>query len=236
MPVDFLNVKPYEINYDDLFSEINFNRILSDKFLQEMYLKQWKKVLIEHDNIVVNQIKNPKEILKLIKAVKDESETFQLPIIFQNNKILLHFRVAYIQKLLSGQEVISENVDLNNFTSEDSTICWTPVEGDVSIYSGYDEPIIMVPLAIGKKTCIVIDGNHRLTYKVRNNINRVNVISICEKSLIEYNMLVSSFDKLFYIMLNELNYMANITASEDIDPLLLIQRSYLTDGIYKFNN
>lgn len=236
MPFDFLKFRPYKINYDDLFLEINSNKILRDKSLQEVYLKEWKKILIEHDNILMNELKNPIEIMKLIEGIKGESETFQLPINFENNQILLHFRVAYIQKLLSKQEIIFESVDLTEFTSVNTTIGWTPVEGDVSAYSKSDEPVIIVPLSVGKVKYVLIDGNHRLTEKVRNNKNSVNVISIAEKSVIELNMLASSFDKLYYIMLNELNYMGNISASEEIDPLLLIQKSYLKDGVYKLND
>lgn len=235
MPFDFLKMKPYKINYDTFFEELNKNKILNDKMLQEAYLRKWKEVLIEHDNVLLNGLKTSEDIKNLLNKMINEPRSFQLPIEFESNEILLHFRVDPIRKFIIENKINGGFIDLNEFISENRSIEWNPVEEDVSHYSKNNEPIIMVPFFIGKTSHLVIDGNHRLTYKTKNKINNIHAVTIAEETVINNYMLASSFDKLYYTMHNELVYMGNKSITEDIEPLLLLQRSYLKDGEYKLN-
>ncbi|MDH7605248.1 MAG: hypothetical protein QHH13_10130 [Melioribacter sp.] len=234
MPFDFINFRHYSINYLDLFNEINSQKILSDENLQSQYLKMWMKELNDCDDILKNQLKTPESISKLRLLLQLEPEIFQLPIDFQYNKILLHFRVTIANEIISDAKHKSQFIPLSEFVQKNSLFKWTPVNTNVDSYSNSNEPIVIVPFLNGQYSYLVIDGNHRLTYKTKNNIDSIYALIISEQSVIEHSLFSSGFDKLFYIMYNELNHMANATHYKKANAFQLVQKSYLKDGKFKF--
>jgi len=234
VPFDFVNFRHYSINYSDLFNEINSKKILSDKNLQIQYLKIWLKELKDCDDILKNQLNTSESISKLRLLLQLEPEIFQLPIDFEHNKILLHFRVTIANKIISDVKDKSQFIPLSEFIQKNSLFKWTPVNTNIESYSNSNEPIIIVPFLDRQYSYLVIDGNHRLTYKVKNNIDGIHALIISEQSVIEHSLFSSGFDKLFYIMYNELNHMANATHYKKENALQLVQKSYLKDGKFKF--
>lgn len=234
MPFDFKNFKSYTINYDKLFNEVNKNNIFNDKNIQIQYLNRWIDVLKEHDKIIVNQLNTANDILKYTILTRDEPEIFQLPIHWSNNTILLHFRISIANSVIENYLSQSELFPLEEFTSEDSSIYWTPVDGNVERYSKANKPILIIPYLNGRYGHLVIDGNHRLTYKKNNNCNNIPALIISEKSVIEHSLFSSSFDSMYYIFNNELNHFGSETASGNFNAMHLIQKSFLMGNGYLF--
>ncbi|MCY6485896.1 hypothetical protein OW763_16415 [Clostridium aestuarii] len=234
MAFDFLNFQYYSIDYLDLFNELNSKKILSNKNIQSEYLKLWMKNLEECDKIITNQLKKKEFILKVKLNLQLEPEIFQLPMVYENNKVFIHFRVSAANEIISKYKMKSKFVSLDEYVRKDSRINWTPVNSNVNSYSKSKEPIVMIPFLNGQYDFLVIDGNHRLTYKTKNNINDIEGIFFSEKSVIDFCLFSSVFDKLYYIMHNELNHMANATYLENEDVTQLLQKSYLKDGKFKF--
>lgn len=234
MPFDFINFRHYSINYSNLFNEINSQKILSDENLQIQYLKMWMKKLDDCDVYIKNQLNTRESISKLRLLLQLEPEIFQLPIHFQNNKILLHFRVSIANEIISKAKPESLFIPLTKFVQKNSEISWTPVDTNVNSYSNSKEPIVMVPFLDRHYNFLVIDGNHRLTYKTKNNIDDIHALIISEQTVIEHSLFSSGFDKFYYIMSNELNHMANATHFKKANALQLVEKSYLKDGKFKF--
>lgn len=234
MPFDFCNYKHYSVNYLSLFNELNSNKILSDKNLQIEFLRSWMKHLKHADDTITNELKTQESIIKLRLLLQSEREIFQIPMYHQNNKIFIHFRVSIANQIMQEQQVSGEFIPLNEFTNKDGDIRWTPVETNVQSYSNPKKPILMVPFFNGQCNLLVIDGNHRLTSKLKYNINDVHALTISEQAVIECSLFSSGFDKLYYIMNNELCRMINETNSEMTDPIELVRKSYLNGGTFKF--
>lgn len=234
MPFDFINFRHYSINYSDLFNDINSKIILSDTTVQIQYLKRWMKELKDCDDILKTQLNTPESISKIRLLLRLEPEIFQLPIYFQNNKILIHFRATIANKIISNDKDKSEYIPISEFIQSNSLFKWNPVNTNVDSYSSSNEPIIIVPFLDRQYNYLVIDGNHRLTYKAKNNIDGIHALIISEQSVIELSLFSSGFDKLYYIMHNELNHMANETHYKKANALQLVQKSYLKDGEFKF--
>ncbi|HEY8909701.1 MAG TPA: hypothetical protein VIM51_05410 [Desulfosporosinus sp.] len=236
MPFDFLNHQHYSIDYSNLFDVLNSQEILSDENIQIQYLKIWMKSLEHHDNIIKNELKTQESIFKLKLMLQSEPEIFQLPMNHQNIEVLLHFRASIANQIISEYKSESQCqfIPLDEFVQKNSVFNWTPVNINVDAYSNSKKPIILVPFLNNQYSYLVIDGNHRLTYKTRNNINDIHAIIISEQTVIEHSLFSSSFDKFYYIMFNELNHMANATHHKKANALQLIQKSYLTDGNFKF--
>lgn len=234
MPFDFLSQRHYSINYLDLFDEINSKEILNDKSVQTKYLMEWIKVLKESDNFITKELETKESIIKMNLLLQSEPEIFQLPINFQRNKILMNFRVSIANKIIGMSNVKSEFIEVNEFIEKDSNIYWTPINEYEVLNINSKEPIVIVPFLNGKYSYLVIDGNHRLTYKTKRNINDIRAFIIAEQSVIEHSLFSSGFDKLYYIMHNELNHMAEETESKNTNAFQLIHKSYLTDGNFKF--
>lgn len=234
MPFDFINHQNYSIDYSKLFNEFNSQEILNDMNIQVQYLKLWINALIEHDNILTNQLKTKEDIAKMILRLQSEPEIFQLPVNYKNNQILLHFRVSITNEIISRDKREGEFISLDDFLRKDSSIHWTPVKTNVDSYADAKEPIVIVPFLNGQYSYLVIDGNHRLTYKTKNKINNVHALMLAEQSVIECSLFSSSFDKLYYIMHNEIMHMANETHYNNADAYNLVQKSFLRDGVFKF--
>ncbi|MQL53618.1 hypothetical protein GFC01_15375 [Desulfofundulus thermobenzoicus] len=234
MPFDFIEFSHYSINYLDLFNEFNAQRILSDRNLQIQYLKRWMKQLENCDNVIRNQLNTKGSILKLRLLLQSEPEIFQLPIEHRSNKILLHFRVSIANKIISMAKPESIFIPIDEFIRKNTAINWTPVDTNVDSYSKSEEPIVMVPFLFNQYHYLVIDGNHRLTFKIKNNINNIHAVIFSEQTVIEHSLFSSGFDKFYYIMLNEINHMANATYYKKANAFQLVQKSYLKDENFKF--
>lgn len=234
MPFDFINFRHYPINYSDLLNNINSKKILSDKHLQSHYLKRWMEELNYCDNILRKELNTNESITKLRLHLQLEPEIFQLPIDIETNKILLHFRVSITNEITSEAKPQSQLIPLSEFVQEKSEFKWTPVSTNVNSYSNSNEPIVIVPFLSGQYNYLVIDGNHRLTYKTKNNIDNILALIISEQSVVEHSLFSSGFDKLFYIMYNELTRMGNETHYNKANAFQLVQKSYLIDGKFKF--
>lgn len=236
MPFDFAKYKHYSINYTSLFNVLNSYNIISDKNLQAQYLKSWMSTLINSDNIITNELKTQESILRLQKLLQTERQIFRFPLNHQNNEIILNFRASIANQTISDHKMKGSFVPLDNFVLKNSIINWTPVDTNVDSYSNSKEPIIMVPFLNGKDTFLVIDGNHRITYKTKHNINDIQAMIFSEKSVIDFDLFSSEFDKLYYIMHNELNHMSKETHNKMEDPNQLVQKSYLNGGKFKFSD
>lgn len=234
MPFNFYNYKHYSINYGNLFNELNSNKILSDKNLQVELLKLWIKHLKNADDTITNELKTQESITKLRLLLQSEPEIFQIPMHYQNNEMLLHFRASIANQAVQHQQKNSQLIPLEEFTKKDSNIKWTPIETNVSSYLNSKKPILMVPFLNEQYNFLVIDGNHRITSKTENNINDIHALIISEQSVIEHSLFSSGFDKLYYIMNNELCRMTNETYYKKTNARELVQKSYLNGGTFKF--
>lgn len=234
MPFDFIGYKPYSINYNSFFNELNLNRIFNDKNVQGQYLSRWMDVLKNHDSNLVKQLSTKEAIIEYRIKIQNEPEIFQLPITFSNNNILLHFRTSIANILSADYRTKSQLVPLEEFTRADGIIHWTPVNSNVDDYSKANNPILIVPYLNGKINYLVVDGNHRLTYKTQHNINQIYALIISEKSIIENSLFSSSFDKFYYIFNNEINHIGNETASGKYSDMQLMQKSFLMGNGYSF--
>lgn len=233
MPFDYKKYKHYSINYSNLFDELNSKEILSDRKIQSEYLELWMRTLRTYDDIITKQLKSKEAINDAISYLQSKPEIFQFPSTYGSNEILIQFSASVANEIIPNGTK-GTFIPLDEFVKDDRSIYWTPVDEDVSSYSGADQPIIIVPYLNGQYGDLVIDGNHRITYKVKNNINNISAILISEQSVIDFAFFLSWFDMMFYIMHNELNHMINGTHLNKIDASKLIQKSYLVDKKFKF--
>lgn len=230
MPFDFRNFHHYSINYSDLFNELNSIKIVNDLSIQTGYLLAWLKKLSDLDEIITNQLNTQQSIFEMQLKLQSEKEIFQCEINYSNMKIFLHFRVSIANEIILPFKSKSQLIPTNEFMRKDSDFKWTPVDTNVNSYSDANEPIIIVPLLNGIQRYLVIDGNHRLTYKTQHNIENINAIVISERTVIEQSLFSSVFDKYYYIMNNELERMAYQTLLNEVNADELVKKSYLYSG------
>jgi len=234
MPFDFKNYNTYSIDYTSLFNEINAKQILYNQELQIQYLSQWLQVLKYHDEVLIKQFNNQKSIKEYILKTQNEPETFQLPINWDSTKIMLHFRVSLANELLKDFYSQSEEFLLDNFIGEKQTVYWSEVKDNVDKYFAATAPVIIVPFLAGKTSLLVIDGNHRITYKKRYNISKITTLIMAEQSVIETKIFSSSFDEYYYIFHNEVNRIEHELKNGTSSEMELINKSFLMGKGYQF--
>lgn len=235
MPFNFLKYQHYSINYSKFFDELNSIQFLNDKYIQSEYLKSWMKVLENSDRTIANQLKTKEQIANFSLLLQSEPEIFQLPIDFKNNKIFIHFRASIANQIISKDESKSAFIPLDEFVGDDSSIKWTSINANVDSYANSKKPIMLVPFLDNQYNYLVIDGNHRLTYKINNKINDVHALIFSEQTVIEQSLFSSGFDKFYYIMHNEINHMGNETNSKRTKAIELVKKSYLNGETFKFS-
>ncbi|MCU7197988.1 hypothetical protein [Turicibacter sanguinis] len=231
MPFDITSKKEYYIDYGELFTILNKERILDDKEIQEQYLIYWMKWLKENDDIVVKEMSQNIEYIE--KALENEPEIFTQEIFFGSQKILLQFRISYILKKVLSQ-VTKEtilNLDIEEFTIENSSIKWTKTNDIIKDSKKDNIPIILVPYHNGNYLYLLIDGNHRLTKLLRENRTKVDTVILNAQSLVDIRGFFSGFDMYFYAMYNELSYMERETREKKRVAIDLINDSFLFTGI-----
>lgn len=207
MPYNFCEMYPYEIDYKDL--ETTFRsfpvpfQTSQDKELYRSYIKKWIQVLQESDHTVVEQMAAPGMVNKLLQMKLSEPETFQIPIQLGKNTIFLSFRVSPILHALSHQNPAPKNVPISQLLENEKTR-WRQ-ETSLGIHPVTD-PIIVVPFPMGNDYQLVIDGNHRLSMLIKQNAKTVPVYYIMATPLVNKGYFSSGFERYFYALLVELNY------------------------------
>ncbi|XZH53327.1 hypothetical protein ACSW8Q_17565 (plasmid) [Clostridium perfringens] len=226
MPFDFVANKKYKINYDSLFEEFNSQKILNNKVIQEKFLMLWFKYLREADELLLKSIEEKENKIKLKKLRISDVEIFKQTIHYKNNIISMHFNVSKINSNISNEFKNSFQIfDGKKFLENDRNVHWTDVVLDKN-YKPSNEPVLVVEFPCFNRRYLVIDGNHRISYAIKNN-KTVKVLGLSVINLIDNEYFLSSFDMLYYIMINELNYMYNETISKNIDATYIIQKSFL---------
>jgi hypothetical protein len=230
MPFDFKKFQHYSINYSELFAQLNSKKILNDSNIQANYLLLWLKYLSSYDQNNTNKLNDQRSIIEMQLKLQSEREIFQCEINYTGMKILLHFRISIANEILLPFKSQSQLIPVDEFISDDSEFKWTPVDTNVDSYLYTDDPIIIVPFLNGTYNYLVIDGNHRLTSKIKHNKENINAIVISEQTVIEQSLFSSGFDKYYYIMNNELERMAYQTHIKKINANEIVQKSFLNGG------
>jgi hypothetical protein len=234
MPFDFDKMEHYSVDYDHLFEEINKQKILDNKVVQSHYLNHWRNALEKKDGEITKKLSTPKGIMDLSLFMKNEPELFQIKVDYKKTKVLLNFKVSKAKKITSDAISHSLHIPLSNFIGKDSNIYWNPVSSDVDFCNTVRDPILMVPYLSNQYNDLVIDGNHRLTYKTSKKIDDIRALIIAERTVIDHNLLFTDFDLMYYIMQNEINRIWYATNEKGAKAMNIVQKSYISDGVYKF--
>ncbi|MCL2190041.1 MAG: hypothetical protein FWC16_13745 [Defluviitaleaceae bacterium] len=239
MPYNFETNSFYELDYTKLFHDINKISFMNNPIHQSAYIMKWICELKHYDELVRKQTDTPEKIRELThkKLYHGELENFQLPIHFDSCSIFLHFRVSCVHQLFSyhpPKKDDKQHIDISLFT-EPSNILWTPTDTNLINMDKINEPIIIIPFFMNKYNSLVIDGNHRLTYKINNESNDIFAYVLSEQSVIDFKLCASDFDLAFYIMLNEINHI-NSAIKNNEQLISIINKSFLAEGKYKFGH
>ena len=205
MPDVSLYPEPYAVDYSGLLNEINKLEILSSAQLQTEYLRRWLDYLSYLDKTTVSELRRCSIIDCGFRKAGQRVEIMQKHIFFGDVDLFVHFRTDDALKLIAEGVVSGEEGDLSclDFIDDNRVISWTPIERMVTRDEITSEPIIVVPFHNYHFLFLVIDGNHRVTYHVQNNIETINSLMLHPQTLVDRNLFPSEFDKAIYIFLEE---------------------------------
>lgn len=231
MPVDMLRKHIYKISYDNLYKEFDSQQFFSDRNVQTMYLSRWFEMLKQADDNLVNDFMDKNIQKKIFQELQQAPEIFQTPIECKNATLYIHFRVSRIieaLKMCNISMIEPVEIDIEDFTLPNSYINWTETKDIVEIKQ---QPIIIVPFTIDEYyKLLVIDGNHRITDCINKKRKTIKAYCINEEFLIDNNLFISAFDKLLYIMMNEIEAIATYTMQENVPANILFMRTSLYTG------
>lgn len=236
MPIDFMNRKLYEIDYDAISNELNEAQIFKEQAIQKIYCSKWIKKLAECDIKSCRDATESQKREVLSRELQEAPELFQFPIILGNTTMYVHFWVSRINKLLELYPITEddvEKIEIDEFTNQDRTIHWTATSDKVKIKS---EAIVLAPIKMKDYTTIVIDGNHRITDAIERNAKYVRAITIDENFLIEGHLFPTEFDELLYIFHNEVAVLSLYIEAGVSDEEVLKKSYFYTGKIPYYEN
>ncbi|NSP27599.1 hypothetical protein HRE78_13180, partial [Enterococcus faecalis] len=227
------------IDYNLLFKGLKNAPLLDNQELKEMYLLQWKNTLKRYDTELIKLLDTPKKILAYQNRITKENETqiFQQEFTFEPSKVTVffHYRISVISKILLESKQLNNSIkiDLKEFTDINSQIKWTARK--INKLKKFNiSPIFLAPFLNGQYNYIVIDGNHRLSHANHLNKKSINCFPFDERTMIDYELFCSGFDKLLYIFNNELNHFANNKMYKNATDDELLKKSYLSGNGFQF--
>lgn len=134
-------------------------------------------------------------------------QTFGTDVWIGDEMFSINFNVTKTINFLTGcRNLRSYRVPISYF-GEQGIIGYT-VEPTIGV-TDIEVPIIVVPLDISDKEYVVIDGNHRLSERIRLGKQDVDMIIISENTLIQQKLFLTRFDCLLYIALLEIDNVVN---------------------------
>ena len=138
MPINFMNRKLYEVDYDVLSNEWNSVRMFKEEIIQKKYFSKWIYKLAECDMRICRDAIEPQTRELFRRELQEAPELFQFPIIYGNTIMYIHFRVSRINQLLESCEIAEDDVEkinIDEFINQDGTIRWTATSDKVEIKS-----------------------------------------------------------------------------------------------------
>lgn len=245
MPFDFIEMKKYELDYDILFHDLYtvVTHIYDNENLQKMYCERWIEELKFADQYLCNQLENANEFEHLLSALEKEPQIYQQKLIFNSGlkftEASIFFRITYLINILRESEKTNKEkniqyISLRYLNSEDCNIRWTHEHYDKN-YIPSEEPIIICKYMDKCTNSLVIDGNHRITYALKNKIENIKAYFLSPKTLIYNNAMASKFDELLYILKNEISLLYNEKTLKHYDDEKLTSLSFLSNGKYNFD-
>lgn len=229
MPINLMENKIYEIDYEGWIEEFKKIELFNDKKLQEDYIRKWLAILGRCDVESIRNFMDKNNRRLLVKELSEAPEVFQVPVIYANNTMYVHFKVSRINQLLEVHGIPEneiEKINLSEFLSLDRTIHWAQTRDKVDLKS---TPILLVPMSIANYTCVVIDGNHRITDAIEKKAPFVRAVTLDSNYLVESNLFSTEFDKLLYVFQNEIVALA-LYAKDGVPIKEVFKKSYLCTG------
>lgn len=155
------------------------------------YIEYWKYILInsyiEEENYIFNY---------------SGRENYYQSINICNTEIRIHFNISKAIDLIKSNNSRIEQIPLisfstNDFDNSNSTIRYTSTTTNINYaYAKNNNPVILVYFPIGNLFYLVIDGNHRITYKRELKSKYVNAILLTYSEAIQ--IIDSKFEQCLY--------------------------------------
>lgn len=237
MPYNFNNKYTYTINYNKLYSFLIEKNILFDKDENEKYIKQWiHKLKVEDEKLLKAANTIMGEFMLWSVFPSENSQYYEFEFNISDIKIKIHFNIGTIHTLINEKILtpttkkhsVNKLINSNKvrFTYEDLEVGYIP--------SG--KPIIKA-----ENHCYsdfwIIDGNHRLTYAIENNLRRISVSTLKASDIINTSnhCFATEFDRLCYIMMNEFYYLGVLQIRRGLSASEAIKYSYLNLNYFPFS-
>lgn len=183
-----------KVSAASLFTEIMNNYPQYSRLSNfHVYLEKWCSVMLDAFKLEENR-----------EFIFKGLEQYYTEVIIPNCEIRIHFCISDAKKYICNYDC--QSIPLTAFATFDNCVArvkYTKVNCDTGFdYSKCSEPIIAIEYPKDGLYYLVIDGNHRLSYFSKNNIqDNANVILLSLKDTL--NLIHSEFEKSVYLFLYE---------------------------------
>ena len=238
MTYNFRNDKRTETDYGILFSVMermygNGEKLFTDEKAYNKYANQWKTKLESLDtNFIFEEVKNEREIF--LKDNGYEAELYYCELYFDKFYFSVNMDVEKILMDLKNTKFLTGKLNLN--TLANYGILNVPAEFNIPTVMIKDTPIIITEFISGDYLYLIIDGNHRIKYWKKNNIEEVEYLFLKQEDMVRNNYFVSELDKYLYLLNNELLNLMELRM-RGFSEIRLLNNSFIrTDQILKIEN
>lgn len=187
MLYDFIRRKEYAIDINALLSilEQNKNMLIKNGVLlnaNELF-SAWQRLLTNLYETEIHENGNDTD---------QEIEYFQKQINYGSLSILLHFNVNFLKT--------NAHTAHNQIIPLDTIVDFADYElitkSNLKIKHSSSNPVFVVPFPKNKKSCLLVDGNHRLSYAIYNGKEDIAVSNFSLN--VAATSLMSPFEQAFY--------------------------------------
>lgn len=228
MPIDFESKKIYNVDFDELYKEINGAVLLDDKDIQKEYLLNWMNVLKEANEKLESDFDYYIEENQRDRLKYPERYCFRKP--FNSCEICIDLRISKLIEVINQRTKKEDicSIPIEEFTHEFPLICWDDVLDDAPDKAN---PIILIPFRTGATyTLLTVDGNHRIKKAIKSRKKAIDAYIINEEILIDNNIFATEFEMLVYIFNNEIVTIGTHTLRDGFCASDLMKKSFLKTG------
>lgn len=199
MPISINDKKYYWFDYRKFF--IYLKSLFKEKSIKS-YLDKWHCLILKLDELCNDELTIYKNTYyglgEYFEQIIDFNEISQ--------SYTLHYNIEYI--LDKHKTDNTESIDINTFLKN---VIYNTDEPP--IYSKKNTPLIVVPSKSKNTSFMLIDGNKRFNYMIKNNIRNVEYLVIQPK----FSEFIFSCDWAIYSILREINFLLEaISKNESI--------------------
>ncbi len=203
------HIKKHNFDYENFYNDLLQNILFKNN---HSYLSNWFEII------------SKAEMNNDLKELECLNTTFEYELPVANQNFYFHFNVERISKEIMKHPFKYPPFKIKTSCfSDNAIVSYTHIDYN-NKHIKSKKPIIIIPMLQDNAEYLVIDGNHRVSAKLDNNIKKIRCIVYTPSHIYDFHFKI---DFVMWMFINEINNFSDLIHEYNVEMNDLLKQSYI---------